>query len=302
MSRWTRAHLRHVVRLFRYDRHPAATVYESLGRDVFGAFEPGWLNLGYWDGPGDDREAVLAPRRMVAEVCANLPSGGHVLDVGNGLAAQDVVIRELLRPDRLVAVNVSHFQLREGRSRLAEARADPVTADATRLPIAPGAVRTVISIEAAFHFSSRAAFFAEAHRVLQADGRIALSDIVVHRRPRGWFERLTGLWTMRFWGLRRSAVATADEVAEQLAAAGFADINVRRCGDVVIDPALRVLSKRFQANSAAPRLQRWGARVMVAQWDYLRRRGVLDYVLISARAAAVTGLPGTAQSIRRDAD
>jgi ubiquinone/menaquinone biosynthesis C-methylase UbiE len=283
---WTRAQLRHLVRLFRYDRHPAATVYESLGSDVFGAFEPGWLNLGYWDGPGDDQEAALAPRRMVERVCAGLAPGGRVLDVGNGLAAQDVVIRQLLRPDRLVAVNVSHFQLREGRSRLAEARADPVTADATCLPIASGVMSTVVSIEAAFHFSSRAAFFAEAHRVLEAGGMIALSDIVVRRRPRGPFELIAGAWTMRFWGLRRTAVATADEVADQLATAGFADIDIRRCGDVVIDPALRVLSGRFRANSTAPRLHRWGARAMVAQWGFLRRRGVLDYVLISARATA----------------
>jgi len=286
MPGWTRAQLRHLVRLFRYDRHPAATVYESLGSDVFGAFEPGWLNLGYWDGPGDDQEAALAPRRMVERVCAGLAPGGRVLDVGNGLAAQDVVIRELLRPDRLVAVNVSHFQLREGRSRLAEARADPVTADATCLPIASGVMSTVVSVEAAFHFSSRTAFFAEAHRVLEAGGMIALSDIVVRRRPRGAFELIAGVWTMRFWGLRRTAVATADEVADQLATAGFADVDVRRCGDVVIDPALRVLSRRFQANSTAPRLHRWGARAMVAQWGYLRRRGVLDYVLISARATA----------------
>jgi cyclopropane fatty-acyl-phospholipid synthase-like methyltransferase len=286
MPGWTRAQLRHLVRLFRYDRHPAATVYESLGSDVFGAFEPGWLNLGYWDGPGDDQEAALAPRRMVERVCAGLAPGGRVLDVGNGLAAQDVVIRELLRPDRLVAVNVSHFQLREGRSRLAEARADAVTADATCLPIASGVMSTVVSIEAAFHFSSRTAFFAEAHRVLEAGGMIALSDIVVRRRPRGAFELIAGVWTMRFWGLRRTAVATADEVADQLAAAGFADVDVRRCGDVVIDPALRVLSRRFQANSTAPRLHRWGARAMVAQWGYLRRSGVLDYVLISARATA----------------
>ena len=115
MPTWTRAQLRHVLRLFRYDRQPAATVYESLGSDVFGAFEPGWLNLGYWDGPGDEQESALAPRRMVEQVCANVPPGGRVLDVGNGLGAQDVVIRELLRPDRLVAVNVSHFQLRAGR-------------------------------------------------------------------------------------------------------------------------------------------------------------------------------------------
>ena len=292
MRMWTRAQLRHIIRLFHYDRQPAATVYESLGSNVFGAFEPGWLNLGYWHGPGDDQEAALAPRHLVERVCSGLRPGGPVLDVGNGLGAQDVVIRELMRPDRLIAVNVSHFQLREGRSRLTDARADPITADATHLPIASGTMSAVITIEAAFHFSSRAAFFAEARRVLRPDGMIALSDIVVRRRPRGVLERLAGIWTMRFWGLRRSAVATADEVAAQLARAGFADIDVERCGDVVIDPALRALDRRFRAQPEAPRLQQWGARAMVAQWGLLRRRGVLDYVLITAEAMGAANPPG----------
>ena len=286
MRTWTRAQLRHIIQLFHFGRQPAATVYESLGGDVFGAFETGWLNLGYWNGPGDDHEAAIAPRRMIERVCAGLRPGGRVLDVGNGLGAQDLVLRELLAPDRLIAVNVSHFQLREGRDRLAAARADPVTADATRLPIASGTMSAVVTVEAAFHFSSRAAFFAEARRVLRPDGMIALSDIVVRRRPRGVVERLAGLWTLRFWGLRRSAVATADEVVAQLARAGFTDIDLERCGEVVIDPALRVLGRRFQAQPEAPRLQQWGARAMVAQWAFLRRRGVLDYVVIAAGATA----------------
>lgn len=280
--RWTRGQLRHAAQLFRYGRHPAATVYESLGDDVFGAFEPGWLNLGYWRGPGDEAEAPSAPRRLVEVLCAGLPTGGVVLDVGNGLGAQDPVLAELLRPDRLVAVNISRFQLRAGRAALTAARATPVCADAIRLPVASGTVDTLVSVEAAFHFASRAGFFAEAARVLRPGGVFTASDFVVQRAPRGWAEMLAGLWTMRFWGLRRSALRTADDIADLLTAAGFNDVQVRRCGDVVIDPAVRVIGARFRAMRDRPLLQRWGARVMVAQWRFLRRRGLIDYVLVRA--------------------
>jgi SAM-dependent methyltransferase len=281
---WTRAQLRHVARLFRYGRHPAATVYESLGTDVFGAFEPGWLNLGLWEGRGDEAEAPVAPRRLVEALCAGLGTGGTVLDVGNGLGAQDPVIAERLAPKRLVAVNVSRFQLRAGRADLAAAGAAPVCADAVRLPIATGTVDTVLSVEAPFHFASRAAFFAEAARVLRPGGQLSASDFVVRRRPRDPLEALAGLWTMRFWGLRRSAVQTAAEVAAQLCAAGFVDVQVHPCGPVVIDPALRVIGERFATRRDRPLLQRWGARAMVAQWRFLRRRGLLDYVLVRATA------------------
>ena len=87
---WTRENVRHAVSLLRYDRHPAATVYDSLGTEFFLALAPGWLNLGLWEGDGSDPdEAPVAVRRLVERLASELPIGGDVLDVGNGLAEQD---------------------------------------------------------------------------------------------------------------------------------------------------------------------------------------------------------------------
>ena len=231
---------------------------------------------------------------MVEAVCAGLRPGGCVLDVGCGLGAQDLVVRRLLQPDELIAVNLSHFQLRAGRETLARAAATPVVADAVRLPVTTSTVHTLISIEAAFHFTSRAGFFAEARRVLHPGGAIALTDIVVQRRPRGVLEYLAGFWTMRFWGLRRSSIATAEDIAVQMELAGFRDVRIRACGDIVIDPALRVLTERFRKPSDAPRLHQWGARAMIAQWRFLRRRRLLDYILVEAVAADAGSANGRA--------
>jgi len=58
---WTRENVRHAVSMFRYGRHPAATVYDSIGDHFFLALAPGWLNLGLWDGDGSDpAEAPIA--------------------------------------------------------------------------------------------------------------------------------------------------------------------------------------------------------------------------------------------------
>ena len=43
---WTRENVRHAVSMLRYGRHPAATVYDSIGDHFFLALAPGWLNLG----------------------------------------------------------------------------------------------------------------------------------------------------------------------------------------------------------------------------------------------------------------
>ena len=58
---WTRENVRHAASLFRYDRHPAATVYDSLGDDFFLALAPGWLNLGLWEGDGPIRMKRRSP-------------------------------------------------------------------------------------------------------------------------------------------------------------------------------------------------------------------------------------------------
>jgi SAM-dependent methyltransferase len=180
---WTGQHLRHVAELARQGRNPAARVYESIGSGFFLAPAPGWPNLGLWDGPGSPVEAEDACRRLVRTLASALPAGGVVVDVGNGLGAQDPLIAQAVRPGRLVALNITEWQLTAGLARLREAAAAPVAANATRLPFAAGPVDGIISVEAAFHFRSRGAFFEECYRVLRPGGVLSISDISIQRWP-----------------------------------------------------------------------------------------------------------------------
>jgi hypothetical protein len=108
----TRANLRHLLGMFRLGTRPAVTVYKSLGTDFFLAPAPGWLNLGWWEGEGSEEEAPRAPERLVETLADPLPRGGAILDVANGLGAQDPVIARATAPRLLAAVNITEFQLR----------------------------------------------------------------------------------------------------------------------------------------------------------------------------------------------
>jgi erythromycin 3''-O-methyltransferase len=267
--------------MLRYGANPASTVYDSIGPDFFLALDAGWLNLGLWEGDGSDpAEAPVAVRRLVREVAAALPTGGAVLDVGNGLAAQDPLIAEVAGPTSLTALNVTLSQLVAGRARLAEAGATGVNGDACRMPFRAGSFDGVISVEAAFHFPSRRTFFEEARRVLRPGGVLTTSDISTERMPGGPREALAALSQLRVWGLRRHAAATTQQIAASAEAAGLVDVRTRSVGPRVIGPALRFVRARLAAERGT---QATAARIMLSQVDLLWERRILDYVLLTAR-------------------
>jgi erythromycin 3''-O-methyltransferase len=281
---WTRENVRHAAAMVRYGRTPAATVYESIGEDFFLALAPGWLNLGLWEGDGSDpAEAPVAVRRLVEVLAAALPEGGDVLDVGNGLGVQDPVIAAVARPRRLAAVNITRAQLVAGRDALVQAHAFPVNADATRLPFADGSFDGVISVEAAFHFASRARFFREALRVLRPGGVLTLSDIPTNRYPRGPRELVAALSQLRVWGLGSHAAATPVELVRMVESAGFVDVRTQLVGERVIEPALRFVRDRIDRSGGdLPRSYAIAARLMVSQVELLWERGMIDYLLLQA--------------------
>jgi erythromycin 3''-O-methyltransferase len=223
----------------------------------------------------------------VERLAADLPAGGDVLDVGNGLGAQDPVIASVAASRSLTAVNITLSQLVAGRDRLVEARARPVNADATSLPIRDGSMDGIISVEAAFHFPSRARFFAEALRVLRPGGVLTMSDIATQRSPRGPAELVSALTQLRVWGLGVHAAATADQIADAARRAGFEDVRTELVGGSVIAPALRSVRERLTTpQPGVPKGQVLASRLLLAQAEVLWEHGMIEYLLLRSAKSA----------------
>ncbi len=284
MPRWTGENVRHALSLLKQGSNPAGTVYDSLGPDFFLALDEGWLNLGLWEGDGTDpAEAPVAVRRLVERLASDLPSGGDVLDVGNGLAAQDPLIARVAGTRSLTALNITLSQLLAGREQLTEAGARGVNGDATRMPFAAGSFDGLISVEAAFHFPSRDRFFREAFRVLRPGGVLSMSDIPTTRFPKGPVELQAALTQLRVWGLGTHAASTTAQIVEAAERAGFEAIETELVGMRTIAPALRFVRDRLRRlGTDVPVSYRIPCRLMLAQVGALWDRGVIDYLLMRA--------------------
>ena len=107
------------------------------------------------------------------------PEPRDVLDVACGLGGTLARLSALTSAS-LVGVDFDEGQLETAR-RAPWAQAGRATfqrADACALPFDDGSFDLVFSVEAAFHFRSRAAFFGEVARVLRPGGRLVMTDIL----------------------------------------------------------------------------------------------------------------------------
>jgi hypothetical protein len=98
-------------------------------------------------------------------------------------------------------------------------------------------------------------------------------------------ELASGLAQLRVWGLGPHAAATADEIAREARAAGLRDVRTELVGARVIAPALRVVRDRLRRPQlGVPRGQVLAGRLMLAQVDVLWEHGMIEYLLLRARA------------------
>lgn len=193
-----------------------ATHYDDLIREprmsaLYG--DSGYFNVGYWD--DGCQELPEACDRMVDMLAAGVPADARaILDIGCGVGAGAARLAARFPKARVIAGNLSHWQLTQARQRGVQA---PVVMNASRLAVASGALDAVTAMESAQHFDTRERFFAEAHRALRPGGTIALADMLFKdRQP-------IGSWMLP----PQNQVATLEDYAAQMVAAGFVNVQVK---------------------------------------------------------------------------
>ncbi|GAA4872602.1 class I SAM-dependent methyltransferase [Saccharopolyspora cebuensis] len=244
-------------------------------------------NMGYWAGDPDSLdEASDALARLLADV-GGLRDGARLLDVGCGFGDQDMLWAQEYDLAELVAIDIVEFKVELARQRARAAGLDRVrfdTGTGCRLRYPDSSFDHVFAIESSFHIRTRAAFFAEAFRVLRPGGRLALAEPAPARGVR--LSRMAVLMQQTVVATPRENIYDADGYRRELQRAGFTGIEIRSIKDQAFTPFMRYLRRRLTDPVVVGRVNPM-VRAMWKGWaeqadGQSGMAGEQDYLLVTA--------------------
>jgi ubiquinone/menaquinone biosynthesis C-methylase UbiE len=146
--------------------------------------------------------------------------GRRVLEVGSGTGTLAVALAEQAR---VWAIDVSPQMLEVARQRDVDGHVGWRAADAVALPFRDGWFERVV-MRAVVHLLDRPRAFAEARRVLRADGRLVIASFDPAHFDRYWLNDLFPSMER----IDRARFPTPEALESELRSAGFAEVELTR--------------------------------------------------------------------------
>ncbi|MCP5537457.1 MAG: methyltransferase domain-containing protein [Akkermansiaceae bacterium] len=206
--------------------------YESFGEilhQVNGKTR--FMNFGLWNTNNHSEDLRSANINLVEYVqnFGQLASKKNILDVGIGYGEQDFYWEKSLPQNtRILGIDISERQIEKIKQRIKHENVDPnrfsvEVGNAVDLHYQSGEFDCVVSLESAFHYLPRTAFFKESHRVLQDHGHLVVADICLLNKDkaRPVLHYLPTLLSAGFMGIPKENLVSIATFKKQLEDAGY---------------------------------------------------------------------------------
>ncbi len=272
------------IDFFRPGHNTTAKVYDDMLGEFGLAFDEKTkipsVNMGFWKeishiNPDSIHHANREMFRIVSEEAGFSEHDNHVLDAGCGFATNIKYCLENHKIQKITGLNVSPFQIEWGNRFLKNAglsgKAEVIHGSATDMPFAEGSIDRIVSIEAAFHFETRAVFFEEAKRVLKPGGILSMADLIVCK-PKSAIQKLYVKSLSKTLHVPKENVYNYEEYVELVKKSGLEILTIETIGREVTVPFHKWFWKRpisvfFKYNLIWSIL---GVGFMFAKLDYIR--------------------------------
>lgn len=254
-------------------------------------FHGGYLNFGYWADVNDTY--IKASEALLSQVAdaVHLNESSRLLDVANGMGAQDIFFFNKYKPNHIdmIDVTLSHHLMCKKRIEECglEKRLTAHYGSATDLPFSNGSFTHVFSVEGGVHYRTRFEFLKEACRVLQPNGWLSLADFANPRLPANWIQRkLSGLCAY-LWNMPIENICTCEGLKKCMEEAGFVDVVVKDVGEFCI-PGYCDESARPDTLAELSKVRGWFAtyvsgRIIDELIRYVYNNGMLTEVIAYGR-------------------
>lgn len=265
--------------------------FYSHGAERRAAQEDGSLSFGYWtESTVDYRQATRDLLALVLE--GEQPARrGTVLNVACGNGTETFRIWEALRPERIVAIDLTEAHIARARSAATQmGLADRITfqkADACTFSHPPNTMSYVIGIEGPAHFNTRAAFLKKAYELLEPDGVLLLTDVIMNGdvAKRSLRHRMLAGFCSNQWHAPRDNWTNLLDYRCLLGRIGFTVESLESLGQHVFPGFVRY-NLRWSSLVSAMRTRGWriGIGLTFISWllGLAYRWGLCDYVYVRA--------------------
>jgi len=274
--------------------------FHDLSEKILNSGSSYWGNLGYWQSPSDYSSACSALADELAQAVELGPSS-HVFDAGFGCGDQLLLWLQKYKVNSIQGLNYSESQTSLAQQRLNDQgfataakhiRYGSVTDMCREEFLRPSdsqsteEVNTVLALDCAYHFPSRADFLRSSYKLLNDSGRIGLTDILLSDSPSTVWQRFI-LRTMLFLSnIPAKNIVTLNTYKDELLTTGFDNVIIRDISAQVFTPFSDWL-KVFKQSEGQERSKSkliWLKYDVTAKFlKWADRNDLLRYAVISAK-------------------